>query len=133
MRGIRSPVIGDQWPFQGRGVQAGQYRAAPPAFLMARSVRRVPSQMRIRVKPIPACQMTATSRAPCPAACRSSRSRRSSVQCWTCRQFVLGLAGAGRSLVAGQVAGKPCRRVAGRSLKSCRDSGTVLGNCELGS
>ena len=36
---------------------------------MARSVRRVPSQMRTRVKPIPACVMTATSRAPCPLAC----------------------------------------------------------------
>ena len=30
-------MIGDQWPFQGWGVQAGQYRAAPPACLMARS------------------------------------------------------------------------------------------------
>ena len=29
--------MGDQWPFHGRGVQAGQYRAAPPSFLMARS------------------------------------------------------------------------------------------------
>jgi hypothetical protein len=54
-----------QVPLRGRGVQAGQYRTAPPAFLMARSVWRVPSQMRTRVKPIPACQMTATSRAPC--------------------------------------------------------------------
>ena len=37
------------------------------------------------------------------------------------------------SLVAGQVAGKPCRRVASGSLKPRRDSGTVLGNYELGS
>jgi hypothetical protein len=48
---------------------------------MARSVRRVPSAMRTRVKPIPAWVMTSTSRAPCPLACRSSRSRRSSVAC----------------------------------------------------
>ena len=26
MRGVRSPVIGDQWPLRGWGVQAGQYR-----------------------------------------------------------------------------------------------------------
>ena len=37
------------------------------------------------------------------------------------------------SLVAGQVAGKPCRRVARRSLNRRRYSGTVLGNCEPGS
>ena len=53
---MKSAGMACQWPFQGRGVQAGQYRGAPPAFLMARSVRRVPSQMRTRVKPIPACQ-----------------------------------------------------------------------------
>ena len=74
---MKSAGIAAQWPFHGRGVQAGQYRTAPPAFLMARSVRRVPSQMRIKVKPIPACQMTAISRAPCPQACWSSRSSRS--------------------------------------------------------
>ena len=66
MRGISSPLIGDQWPVHGWGVQAGQYRTAPPACLMARSRWRVPSQMRTKVKPIPACQMTAISRAPCP-------------------------------------------------------------------
>ena len=77
---MKSPVIGDQWPLRGRGVQAGQYRTAPPAFLMARSRRRVPWQMRTQVKPIPACQMTATNRAPWPVAWVSSRSSRSSVQ-----------------------------------------------------
>ena len=52
---MKSPGIADQRPLRGWGVQAGQYRTAPPAFLMARSMRRVPSQMRTRVKPIPAC------------------------------------------------------------------------------
>ena len=69
MRGVKSAGIARQCPSHGCEVQAGQYRTAPPAFLMARSRRRVPSQMRIKVKPIPACQMTATSRAPWPVAC----------------------------------------------------------------
>ena len=38
MRGVKSLGIACQWPLHGRGVQAGQYRTAPPAFLMARSV-----------------------------------------------------------------------------------------------
>jgi hypothetical protein len=36
-------------------------------------------------------------------------------------------------LVAGQVAGKRCRRVVRGSLNLCRYSGTLLGNCERGS
>jgi hypothetical protein len=75
---VKSAGVACQWPVHGRGVQAGQYQTAPLAFLMARSVCRVPSQMRIKVKPIPACQMPATSRAPRSAACWSSQSRRSS-------------------------------------------------------
>ena len=55
--------MADQWPVQGRGEHSGQYRVAPPAFLMARSRVRVPGQVRARVKPIPACLITATSRA----------------------------------------------------------------------
>ena len=77
---MNSGVMADQRPVQGRGVQAGQNRTAPPSFLMARSAARVPSQRRTTVKPIPAWVMTSTNRAPRPVACASSRSSRSSVQ-----------------------------------------------------
>ena len=35
MRRVRSAGSGPHWPLRGWGVQAGQYRTVPPAFLMA--------------------------------------------------------------------------------------------------
>ena len=76
-----------------RGVtpHSGQWRAWPPWRLICRSRARLPGHMRASCQPIPAARTTASSRAPCPAACSARRRLTLRAQCWTCRQFVPAL------------------------------------------